>query len=283
VEQFDELGFVVVRGLVAPDELAQLREETAAQIEAGPDRAPQSDFLSRDGHFFRIQFLTDKALRNDSLLLAGAHPGILERVALILGEDWTTYGSAMVFKSVAGGPEIALHRDLGPGGRFSDAHRFFNVDIYLDEATPMSGCLRVLPGSHRAPDLGAGLADGLTQAGLVDVPMQPGDVLFHDSMLLHGSFATPPGSPLRRVLYYSYQSASWMLREGVLPGYVPDRSWIARSMKLMDHAIAARGDPRFAYRVPEDWRAEVDRAALELRPIAGNLPWEGAEEAPSTR
>jgi ectoine hydroxylase-related dioxygenase (phytanoyl-CoA dioxygenase family) len=285
VAAFDEQGFTVLRGVIDPAELAALREETQAQIEAGPDREPASDFvtgLGADGteRFFRIQFLTDKAVRNDSLLLALAHPAILERVRLIAGDDATTYGSAMVFKSTDGGPEVSLHRDIGTQGSFSPAHRFFNVDIYLDAATPDTGCLRVLPGSHRP---GGPTADSLEHGGLIDVVMEPGDVLFHDSMLLHGSFATPPGSPLRRVLYYSYQSAGWMLREGVLPGLVPPRRWVAENMKLVAHAATERTHaphlpleeaPGLA--VPAEWCDEVNAADLHLRPVAGNLPWERA-------
>jgi ectoine hydroxylase-related dioxygenase (phytanoyl-CoA dioxygenase family) len=284
-ETFADQGFVVVRGLVEPGEVASLAEETAAQIAAGAEREPASDFRTAptdDGteRFFRIQFLPDKALRNASLLLLAAHPGILERVARILGNDWALYGTAMVFKSPEGGPEVPLHRDLGPGlDTFSPEHRFFNVDVYLDAARPGTGCLRVLPRSHAEPRRSG---HGLDDPDLVDVEMEPGDVLFHDSLLVHGSPATPPGTPLRRVLYYSFQSADWMLREGVLPGFVPPRRWVAQSMKLVEHAMDQRRASRqpwcataFPYVVPERWRAEVDAAALDLRPIAGNLPWEG--------
>ena len=282
--KFDEDGFVILRGLIGGDELAALQEETAAQIAAGHDRQPSSDFLTTsvsDGstQFFRIQFLTDKSIANESLLLALAYPGILELVAELVGPDWTTYGSAMVFKGEGGGPVIPLHRDIRDPRNVPDpGHVFFNVDIYLDAATPTTGALRVVPGSHRRVDVTTDIAAGLDHPDLIDVPMAPGDVLFHHSLLLHGSHETSAGSALRRVLYYSYQGAAWMLTEGVLPGLIPPRRWIAESMRLVDHAGERRqaaGMDAHRFPIATEWRDEVAHSELTLRPIAGNLPWEG--------
>lgn len=282
--RFDEDGFVILRGLIDADELRSLQAETAAQIAAGFDHEPASDFVTGPGpdgsdRFFRIQFLTDKSIVNDSLLLTLAHPGVLELVAELVGPDWTTYGTAMVFKGEGGGPTIPLHRDIRDLDEIPDpAHVFFNVDIYLDAATPETGVLRVIPGSHRKVDVATDIAVGLDHPDLVDVPMGPGDVLFHHSLLLHCSRPTVPGSQLRRVLYYSYQGAGWMLSEGVLPGLVPPRRWIAESMRLVEHATEQRAarsmDARRSPIAPE-WRAEVEAVDLTLRPVAGNLPWEG--------
>ena len=296
VDHFIEHGFVVVRGSISESELGALREETAAQIAAGPERSPRSDFVVKarpDGRhvFFRIQFLTDKALHNESMLHAMVHPDIVERTVRLLGPDWTTYGSAMVFKPEGGGPAIDLHRDVIDLDRsFHPDHIFFNADVYLDAASPDTGCLRVIPGSHRRMDVRADIARNLDHPDLIDVAMAPGDVLLHHSLLLHASAPTPSGSPLRRVLYYSFQSADWMLREGVLPGLVPPRRWIASNMRLVAHATERRAaadlDRRRArfYSVPPEWQAEVAEAPLDLRPVAGNLPWETAREtAPTTR
>src|SRR5437879_303676 len=207
-------GFVVLTDVLGSAELQRLRDETAVQIAAGPDREPQNDYVvaatpSGERRFFRIQFLTSKSLVNDSMLLAIAHPRILALVAELLGPDWCPYGSAMVFKGPEGGPEVALHRDSQPQRGFHPDHLFFSADVYLDPVGPDGGCVEVLPGSHRIDDATGDVALGLSHPDLVPVPMAAGDVLFHDAMLLHGSRATPPGTLLRRVLYYSYQSADW--------------------------------------------------------------------------
>src|SRR5688572_9380708 len=88
-------GYCVLPGAIDTEELDALRAETAELIGSGPDREPASDFMSRDGVFFRVQFLPDKG---DALLRTLAHPRILELVEELLGPDFTTYGTAMVFK-----------------------------------------------------------------------------------------------------------------------------------------------------------------------------------------
>jgi ectoine hydroxylase-related dioxygenase (phytanoyl-CoA dioxygenase family) len=186
----------------------------------------------------------------------------------------------MVFKASGGGAAIELHRDTGSiTGVFSSPHPFFNVDIYLDRATPETGCLRVLPGSHLWPDVSARFGSEADADDLVDVVMEPGDVLFHDSMLMHGSLPTPVGAPLRRVLYYSYQSGDDMDREGVLPGHPVSRRWIAEQMKLMQHAAAERAErypdeTPFRWSPAPTWSDEIEAAELTLRPVEGTLPWE---------
>jgi ectoine hydroxylase-related dioxygenase (phytanoyl-CoA dioxygenase family) len=278
-------GFVRLPALIDHEELVDLQQETAAQIDAGPDREPAEDFSTKalpDGRrvFNRIQSVTAKRICNGSLLHAVAHPRVLALVAELLGPSWTTYGSAMVFKSSGGGAAIELHRDTGSvAGVFASPHPFFNVDIYLDRATPATGCLRVLPGSHRWADVSERFGADADAADLVDVVMEPGDVLFHDSMLLHGSLPTPTGAPLRRVLYYSYQSGDDMARDGVLPGFPVSRRWIAQQMKLMQVAVSERAD-RYPDETPHpyapapDWADEVATAEPSLRPVEGSLPWE---------
>lgn len=291
--RFREDGYLILRNAVDPAELRLLQEETLAQIEAGPHREPRGDFYTKpspggDDTFFRVQFLTSKALRNDSMLLAIAHPQVLGITAELLGPSWTTYGSAMVFKGTDGGAAIELHRDfplkIADETQWNAGHLCYNVDIYLDSATPESGCLRILPGSHKLTDVAevrALLERGLDNPDLVDVPMEPGDILFHDVLLIHGSDPTPPGRPLRRVLYYSYQSADLMETEGVLPGFPVPRRWLAQHIKLMAHAIDLRrhadhlgGEAQFDYDVPEAWADDAAAEELELRPRAGGLPWE---------
>ena len=74
--RFREDGYLILRDVLNPDELGLLQEETLAQIEAGPDRDPRGDFVTKpspggDKTFFRVQFLTSKAIRNASADLTG--------------------------------------------------------------------------------------------------------------------------------------------------------------------------------------------------------------------
>jgi len=215
-----EDGYVKLPGVLATDELAALQAETRAQIDACPLRQPEADFRLKalpDGRtkFFRIQFLPDKQLVNDALLQVLGHQRILATVEAILGANWGFFGSAMVFKGEDGGAAIEAHRG--------------------DAAT---GALRVLRGSHTIEDVRHLAAAGINQLDLVEVPMEPGDVLIHDTMVLHGSPATPPGSPLRRVLDHSFSpSTGWHARVSS----PASRSWTTGSSASSSWSRTRRG------------------------------------------
>ncbi|MBI4551229.1 MAG: phytanoyl-CoA dioxygenase family protein [Candidatus Latescibacteria bacterium] len=82
------------------------------------------------------------------------------------------------------------------------------VSLYLDPLTKETGCLRVLPGSHRLPlheDIKALTKLGMAGADLPGVPFesQPGDVLFANMNLWHAAFGGRSG---RRHLAISFFS-----------------------------------------------------------------------------
>jgi hypothetical protein len=93
-----------------------------------------------------------------------------------------------------------------------------------------------------------------------------GSLLIHDARLLHGSKAAVAGG-LRRVLYHSYQSAGWMLREGLKRSFRPDPAWIAESFALMRWGLDLRTqfgypDPPGRWTVPPQWEAQAGAVAL---------------------
>lgn len=281
-------GFCVLSGALSPVELQLLQEETAAQIAAGPEREPRTDFMTRrttagGDLFYRIQTLHDRPLRNPSVLWLMANPTILGLVARIV-PDPLCYGNALVFKGTEGGPPIEVHRDARPT---AEGHRtgIVSVDVYLDAATPDTGCLGVVPGSHLQPDVSELVAGGF-DTPLVDVVLEPGDVLLHDGMVVHGSRATPPGRPMRRVVYPTFQSASRVVAEGLYPDLPVPRAFVAECLALQLLAGQARAadapydEVPFSLPIPADLAREVREVrdhcgdATTWRPLAGNLPWE---------
>jgi len=78
--------------------------------------------------------------------------------------------------------------------------------------------LYVIPGSHVWNDQLAGQMldfmskDGFRKLGAIPVPVNAGDVLMHNILLLHGSPAC--NSPLRRTVYYEYRSIQQELAMG---------------------------------------------------------------------
>jgi hypothetical protein len=72
------------------------------------------------------------------------------------------------------------------------------VSFYLDPLSRETGCLRVIPGSHRLPfheELRPLVKMGVRESDLPSFPLesQPGDVLFLNMNLWHASFGGEPG------------------------------------------------------------------------------------------
>ena len=93
--------------------------------------------------------------------------------------------------------------------------RIFNVDVYLDESRKGAGSLRVAPGSHKQIVDVCQLQEeyGWDAPGVIQTELNPGDVLVHDVMLVHGSEATL-ANKLRRTIYYEFRAAEQIMSEG---------------------------------------------------------------------
>lgn len=210
--EYEERGYVRIPGAATGAEFAELRAETMAQIEAGP-REPAEDFgLSplENGPAvqYRVDNLVRHALVNDSVLIASVHPVILDAVGALFRAP-VNGAHALVFKGPHGGGNVPMHThhlNIEEPVSWTLERDVCNVSIYLDRADSHSGCLRVLPGSHRWPvaDLRAIIDDQFDIPGLVEVAMEPGDVMLHSEFIVHGSRPTPPGGPLRRVVYFAF-------------------------------------------------------------------------------
>jgi phytanoyl-CoA hydroxylase len=265
---FRDQGYVVLPGLFRGEELAALQRETAAQIEAGSERGPELHFrrgLSADGKevLFRIEAVAGKPLESDAALRALAHPGMLAMAEAILGPRMLSWSDALLWKGPEGGAEVGMHSGHG-WGDVSTSFENLVIDVYLDEATPENGCLKVVPGSHKlTPEENKALiAQGLGAPGLVDVILEPGDVLFHSEWMVHGSAATSYlGRATRRILYFAFRDLDVYAPDGGTPG---QRRKIAACLRRMLIARERRraapydvDETAFSYELPEGWADDV--------------------------
>ena len=136
-------------------------------------------------------------------------PRIEQPVASILGEDFNYTTSDGNY--YAG--DTRWHSD-----RYPPVHRRVKVAFYLDPVDSNSGCLRVIPGSHRCGDQFADALDevipktgssrpkegwGLEGSEVPAHPVEskPGDVLMFDSAIKHSSWG---GSNRRRMFTFDF-------------------------------------------------------------------------------
>jgi ectoine hydroxylase-related dioxygenase (phytanoyl-CoA dioxygenase family) len=198
LESFARDGYLIVRQLLTPDEVRQLRGRFDALGEAGqpiqgwsPDTSPQaaSNVLSRYPRVMMPHRFDELSRR---VLLA---PAFHDIVTELLGDEPLAAQSMFYFKP-PGAKGQAFHQDdfylrTKPASCIA-------AWIAIDPSLPENGGLSVVPGSHRLDVLCPDSADEedsftthLVQPppGMTAVPatLAPGDVLFFGGNLIHGS------------------------------------------------------------------------------------------------
>lgn len=255
---FLDNGFLVLRDVVSPPELARVDQAMTALIEQSASKCDSNaDFMfakgARTGNdvLRRIEYVVDKSDAMKALL---GHPFILRSVARLMGPHFIPTWDSMVVKMPGEGVIVPWHRDDELVGAPPEHPPVFNVDIYLDDAD-LGNCLWVIPGSHKWPKEKAEARVGtpgnpaasaerlpFSYEGAVAVPMHKGDAIFHHVKLVHGS-PDGDGNRLRRTVYYEFRSkaleqqmgphnsAYLQLKEQVLAACIAQR-------RLMPYAAA---------------------------------------------
>ncbi|ARQ71492.1 phytanoyl-CoA dioxygenase family protein [Streptomyces marincola] len=220
VRRFAEQGYLVVPGLFGAAEIGRLREEFMALHAAGPvpghfeprraGDGEEEDPLHRYPRVMHPHRINELALR---YLLEPRLRGILER---LLGEEVLAAQSMFYFKP-PGARGQALHQDnfylrVEPGTCVA-------AWVACDEIDRENGGLDVVPGTHRMdlfcpeeadPELSFVREYVPPPPGLAPVPvdMAPGDVLFFNGSLVHGSGPNRTADRFRRSFICHYVGRS---------------------------------------------------------------------------
>ena len=215
LEFFARNGFLLAKGLVTESERAAVDRDSMALIDKGrngPFGDKRWQYRTDPEHgnkncLYRVnQLQAEDMPRSFQMLLA--YPPLLHAVSQLMGGDtFAASVHSLVFKLPYHGVPAPWHQDPVKVFRFP----VFNTDIYLDAANPDNGGLWVIPGSHLAgyhnPTYNPGFIESWTsgiEAGApraIPVAAEPGDVIFHATTLIHGSFWNR-SSDLRRTIYF---------------------------------------------------------------------------------
>jgi ectoine hydroxylase-related dioxygenase (phytanoyl-CoA dioxygenase family) len=270
---FDANGYLVLRNWIPQDLLARLQEAGQVWIEEGL-HAPEDDPNYRDYMFaqrshgrvmFRVNYVHNKG-QAASLELLGA-PQVLAVAESLCGPNFVPTYESMVFKQEGDGEAIKWHQDaVHPRG-----HRIFNFDLYLDLSRADAGALRVIPKTQLQRQDICALTErwGWNPPGVIAVEMQPGDVLLHDVMVVHGSEQVE-GKALRRTIYYEFRAAEEILEDGPW-----DREWIDKRLRLVPLGLeryrqAYPDKEQFQWNVSPEFRPQVsadERQELKIAHI----------------
>lgn len=214
-EQFNESGYVIINGILAPDTITHLKDECTRLTEL-VDIINHDNFRCRwNPHLETGELLLDSLdpVADLSPVIADItrNPKIINTLTEIYGEAPRLFKDKLLFKP-SGCPGYALHQDYISWPEFPKS--FLTVAIAIDGAHEDNGCLEVYEGAHKRGYLSPHDGDyhDLPPAYFTDyakklIRLNPGDAVIFGPYLPHGSGHNLTGSP-RRHLYLSYNSAS---------------------------------------------------------------------------
>jgi ectoine hydroxylase-related dioxygenase (phytanoyl-CoA dioxygenase family) len=184
-------------------------------------------------------------------------PAVLDAVEGVLGPDILCWASGFFTKEAHDPSFVTWHQDLTYWGL--EPADIVSAWIALAPSTPESGCMRVIPGSHKQDVIphretfaehnllsrGQEIQVEVDPAEAVDLVLQPGEMSLHHVKLIHGSEANRSND--RRI--------------GFVVRYVP--TYVRQTAGSEDSAMLVRGVDREHNFLPErPPAADLDQAAL---------------------
>jgi ectoine hydroxylase-related dioxygenase (phytanoyl-CoA dioxygenase family) len=231
IEAFRRDGFVVVRGLIAPAEIAEHREAVDAAVadrtrEDGRSLAERTPF---EQSFTMCQYLWEDHPQVGRLTF---HPSIARLAAALIGAPRIRLWHDQALYKEAGGRETEMHQDH-PYWPIAERDAL-TAWIPLVEVNEATGQMGYIPGSHRGEETfvnvftepGAGHAFQASQsAEPVFVDCAPGDVVFHHGSTIH--LARPNRSDHVRRVHTAIYFRDGCTRRSARPHHSLDRDAIA--------------------------------------------------------
>lgn len=225
IAHYDSEGWVIPGFRLPREQVDALRIALDDLIRANPGVRPEKLVSAH------IEGDNGEGVRGSAQFLALAmDPQIVELVSCVIGDDVVLWGCHVFCKPPAEGYETPWHQD----GHYWPIRPLANCTVWvaLEESTRENGCLRVIPGSHRARvlhehlhedrndlTLNQRMAEGsFDESMAVDLELQPGQMSLHDVYMIHGAAA----------------NRSTKRRTGVALRYMPATSVFERDLRPAD-------------------------------------------------
>ena len=214
-QQYEHDGYFVVKSLFTPDDVTVIKAHYEAMHTAGDyqESGELPDMTSGDPlkRYPRIMHPHRYDEQSRVWLLDSR---LCQWLTSLLGREPYAVQSMYYFKP-PGGRGQALHQDnyflkVNPGTCMA-------AWIALDRCDEENGCLRIVPGTHDMPELCTTDSDRTQSFSktAIDLPddildqvipviMEPGDVLFFNGQLIHGSYPNTSTDRWRQSLIMHY-------------------------------------------------------------------------------
>jgi phytanoyl-CoA hydroxylase len=213
-EQYEEDGYLLVRGVFDAAEVEAMRNGIARILEAVEGTASDRNHAWVAG---QLKGYHDLQYHDAVFTRMVAQPRLVAVLTDLIGPNVQLHHSKMLVKPPEQGAPFPMHQDYPyfPHER----HSVLAASVHLDDTDEENGCLHVVPGSHR---LGPLEAEG--ESHTVDYPLESGtacpaaagDVLFFNYLTIHGSGVNRSTRTRRNVLFqYRDPADTPVLREGI--------------------------------------------------------------------
>lgn len=218
-EQFEEQGYVIIRGLFSPAEVEKMLDTFMKMHAGGPiagcyDPVPSEEAGGDILKLFPRMMHPHKV--NDQVMAYMLNSNVMDVISVLLGEE-ALAGQSMFYFKPPGAKGQALHQDnfymkVEPGTCIA-------AWVALDPADEENGGLVIVPKSSQLeiqcpqeanPELSftrdeVAVPEGM---GIVPIAMQPGDVLFFNGNVIHGSYPNRSTTRFRRSFICHYAGES---------------------------------------------------------------------------
>ena len=185
---FEKNGYVFPVAVMAPEEMAGIRGRLEGYL-ATAACDPKDDF--------HLQFKVHMVFKWAGDLIC--HPAILDAVEALIGPDIMVWNTAVLMKKPHEPDFVTYHQDVLYWGNHPD--HVVGAWLALSDSTIESGCVRVIPGSHKKGILphadtfgednmlsrGQEVSVDLDESQAVDMVLRPGEMSLHHTRTVHGS------------------------------------------------------------------------------------------------
>ena len=222
VENYKQQGYVVPNWRYPAKSIEMMQRLVQELIEANPDHYQEQLVCPHLPQGATKPMVSE---RHQDFLNLAMEEGVRKILGQILGPDVLLWGSQLFCKPAAVGMEIPWHQD----GAYWPIRPLANISawIAIDRVRRQNACLKVIPGSHLSGlkphqiDSRKNLAldrtvnpEHLNKEEAVDIELEPGELVFFDVYLMHGSNANTSGER-RAGLVYRYMPSTSLFDRSV--------------------------------------------------------------------
>jgi phytanoyl-CoA hydroxylase len=215
---YEENGYLLKKGLIPLDWIAQVKREIEGiheRMAAQPLEGVTASWEVYDDPAKpkRIKQLMHSEVVSPALNRILRCDAMLDIVAELMDPDISLYHSKLLLKAANDGTAIPWHQDYAYWKRDDNRPLMINCQLAIDEATLENGCIQYVPGSHKwglqehertKQTFGVFLPGHYHEReDAVLVEMAPGDGVFFNALVIHGSAANTSGRD-RRMNTFAY-------------------------------------------------------------------------------